>query len=172
MTFSRRKILTTIPGIVGIVALAGCGSKTTSSWSVDSLQSEAQVVDKFVTTVIASLESSGHISADQKTAINAIEAKVASIITSMSAASGQTLTIDTGKTWAKSLISEIQQLLAIAEPIAAQYSTQIATYLQLGSGLITIIQTIVGMTTTSARYGSTPADRNVINAAVYKGIGA
>lgn len=171
MNTSRRNLLAAFTGLVGISALSACAG-TSSSWSVDALQSEAQVVDKFVVTIISNSIISSHLTAAQKTSLDNIQTQVASIIASMSAASGQTLTIDTGKTWAKSLISEIQQLLAIAEPIAAQYSSQVATYLQLGSGLITIIQTIVGTVTTSARYGSTPADRNKINSAVYIGIGA
>ena len=171
MNTSRRNLVAAFTGLVGVSALSACAG-TTSSWSVDALQSEAQVVDKFVVTVMSNTVIQSQWSEAQKTALNNIQTQVSSVIAAMSASSGQTLTIDTGKTWAKSLISEIQQLLAIAEPIAAQYSPAVATYLQLGSGLITIIQTIVGTVTSSARYGSTPTDRNKINTAVYIGIGA
>lgn len=169
-SLSRRNMLSLFT-LGTAAAVAGCVNGATITVSTTTLQTYAQAADKLIENIINATGFMSLLSTADQTSITAIEAKISAIIASISAAGSQTISIDTGKTWAKSLISELQQLLSIAQPIAAQYNTQIASYLGLANNLITLIETAVGLVTTAVS-AEAPVDSATTISNIYRGIGA
>lgn len=169
---TRRKILAGMASLPVAATLTGCNG-TSTTVAMNDIITNAQAADKLVENIIGASGFMATLSASAQASVTTIETNISKAIASMQADAGKTITIVTGKQWATAIVSELEQLINIAEPIAEQYNTQVATYLSLTSMLISVIDSIVGTATSaSIRVGQAPIDAAQVRAAIYRGIGA
>lgn len=151
------------------VPLSACVQGTNAfQLNVQDLREEATVVNKFIKTICANPMVADHLSTTDKTKLSDLETKVQKTVQAMQSVSNQTLSINTGKDWAKSLISEIQQILTVTQPIVQQLDPSLEHYLTLGQDLITILQAMTNLGMGSALYAN-PVNRQVVNQQVEMG---
>ena len=151
------------------VPLTACVQGTNAfQLNVQDLREEATVVNKFIKTICANPMVADNLSAADKTKLADLETKVQKTVQAMQSVSNQTLSINTGKDWAKSLIAEIQQILTVTQPIVQQLDPSMEHYLTLGQDLITILQAMTNLGMGSALYAN-PVNRQVVNHEVEMG---
>ena len=151
------------------LSVAACVAPgNTFTLNVGDLRTEASVVNKFVETICANPTIADHLDAKAKSQLNDLEQKVQKTVASMKSVSDRTLSINTGKDWAKYLISDIQQILSVTQPIVSQLDPSLSHYLTLGQDLITILQAMTNIGMGSALYAN-PVNKTLVNAQVEKG---
>lgn len=139
--------------LVGMLATTACSTDAathTTTFNVSEFASDAQAV-AYASTIIANLDVvKAHIGKEDSDHINTILADIKSITSQAAANSNGSITVDTGKTWVKSLAGELQNLLAITAPIVKQYDATAASYMNTVSEMIPLIEALAGITSIEA----------------------
>jgi len=95
-------------------------------------------------------------------------AQIRSVTAQVAANSNGSITVATGKDWAKSLGTDLETLLAIATPIVKVYSPSAATYMQTVQAMIPLVEALAGVT--AAPYSAPVQSPELIRARIYQGV--
>lgn len=170
---NRRKLFGTI-GLGAVAAgLAACAGKTSLDVNTSNLDKNAQAASQLMTVLLTASGLVKYIPANTLKTLQAIQSNVLTITSEITQASDGKITVDISKNWASSLVSEIQQFVAILTPIVNTYAPAYANYLNLATALLPFIQAVISTVVTntaSVRFGSTLTDAQ-IRALIYKGPG-
>lgn len=147
MVFAKRFAGALLAGTLMVSACSTSGS--TASFNTSEFAQDAQAV-AYAAEIIVNLDVvKSHIGTNDQKNIADILAQIKTITSEAAANSNGVITVDTGKTWAKSLASELQQLLTIASPIVKQYDATAAGYIDTVAAIIPFIEALAGITPVS-----------------------
>lgn len=133
--------------LAGTLLLSACTtSGTTTTFNTAEFSQDAQAV-AYAAEIIVNLDVvKSHIGTNDQKNIADILAQIKTITSEAAANSNGVISIDTGKTWARSLAGELQQLLKIAAPIVRQYDATAAGYITTVAEIIPFIESLAGIT--------------------------
>ena len=140
---------------VMMTSLVACSTPTKTINTAD-IAADAQAVAYLAKTIIAIPDVANHAPPAVLAQLQASVDRLADLTAQISSQSNGAITIDTSKTWANSLISEIKTFVDLAQPIVAQYSPKSASYLNLASEMLPFIQAIVTAATGTTSATLTP----------------
>ncbi|MBS1066431.1 hypothetical protein [Gluconobacter kondonii] len=151
----RSRLIALSLGSVLLVAMSACTTTAnTASFNTAALSSDAAAIAYAVQAIESIPELESHLSEKDK-------AQVA-------ANSNGTITVATGKDWAKSLGTDLQTLLAIATPIVKVYSPSTAGYMSTVAAMIPLIEALAGVT--AAPFAAQTETPELIRARIYQGV--
>lgn len=161
--------------LIGLLATTACSTNPTqhtATFNVSEFASDAQAI-AYAATIITNLDVvKDHIGTEDRAHINTILADIKSITSQATANSGGTITIDTGKTWVKSLAGELQNLLTITAPIVKQYDATAASYMTTVSEMIPLINALIGgvsVTENEAAVSESVEPAPIVRSKIYAG---
>ena len=168
------KLIRSLAGLFAVAVMA-CGALTlsactndgsTTTFNTAELSADAQAAAFAIKTVETLPGVTAHISAADLAEFNTVVAQFQTTVAEVAANSNGSVSIVTGRTWAKSIGTDLQTLLAIATPIVQQYSAKDAGYLSTLNAMIPLIEALAGVSVTPYAVGNS-ADAAAVRAALY-----
>lgn len=148
------------------VACTTTGSTTT--FDTSALNKDATAIAYAVQVIETMPGVVDHLSADDKAKFDNLIAQIKSVTASIEASSDGSITVDTGKDWAKSLGTDLNTLLTIASPIVAIYYPSASTYLSTVQAMIPLVEALAGVT--AAPYAAPVDNAATVRARIYQGV--
>ena len=142
--------------------------------NIGDLRTEAEVVNKFVETICANPLVATHLTLPERQQLSLVEDKVQNVLVAMESEEKENVSIDLGKNWSKYLVTDLQQILSVLQPIGPELTPALNHYIQLGYAVIEILQTL-GSTNlntpdhTASMIAIVPENRDKINLEVWEG---
>lgn len=157
------------PVLALTMLVAACSNTpTTATFNTAALNNDATAIAYAVQAIEGIPELESHLSATDKATFDNLIAQIKSVTAQVAANSNGSITIATGKGWAKSLGKDLQTLLAIATPIVKVYSPSAATYMSTVSAMIPLIEALAGVT--ASPYATLTQSPELIRARIYQGV--
>ena len=157
---------------LGALLLGSTAACTTTanmaSFNTTALNNDATAIAYAVQAIEGIPELESHLSASDKAKFDNLVAQIRSVTAQVAANSNGSITVATGKDWAKSLGTDLETLLAIATPIVKVYSPSAATYMQTVQAMIPLVESLAGVTATS--YAIPVQSSEAIRARIYQGL--
>ncbi|MFT8354620.1 MAG: hypothetical protein ABF617_08440 [Gluconobacter japonicus] len=148
------------------VACTTTGNTTT--FNTAALNKDAAAI-AYAAQVIETMPGvADHLSAADKAKFDNVIAQIKSVTASIEASSDGSVTVNTGKDWAKSLGADLNTLLTIAAPIVAIYYPSASTYLSTVQAMIPLVETLAGVT--AAPYAAPVDNAATVRARIYQGV--
>lgn len=165
----RNRILAISLGIVMLTSTAACSStENTTTFNTAALNKDATAIAYAVQVIETMPGVVEHLSAEDRAKFDSLVDQIKSVTASIEASSDGSITVNTGKDWAKSLGTDLNTLLTIAAPIVKVYYPSAATYMQTVQAMIPLVEMLAGVT--SAPY-MIPADNaGMVRARIYQGV--
>ncbi len=155
--------------LVGCFGLAACTTTaTTATFDTAALNNDATAIAYAVQAIESIPDLESHLSATDKAQFDNLVAQIRSVTAQVAANSNGSITVTTGKDWAKSLGTDLQTLLAITTPIVKVYSPSAATYMSTVSAMIPLVEALAGVT--AAPYAAPAQSPELIRARIYQGV--
>lgn len=148
------------------VACTTTGSTTT--FNTAALNKDATAIAYAVQVIETMPGVVDHLSADDKAKFDNLVAQIKSVTASIEASSDGSITVDTGKDWAKSLGTDLNTLLTIAAPIVSVYYPSASTYLSTVQAMIPLVEALAGVT--AAPYAASLDSPALLRARIYQGV--
>ncbi|WP_041242762.1 hypothetical protein [Gluconobacter oxydans] len=165
----RNRFLALGLGAILLGSTAACTTTaTTATFDTAALNNDATAIAYAVQAIEGIPELESHLSATDKATFDNLIAQIKSVTAQVAANSNGSITIATGKGWAKSLGTDLQTLLAIATPIVKVYSPSAATYMSTVSAMIPLIESLAGVT--ASPYAVPAQSPELIRARIYQGV--
>ena len=156
-------------GALLLGSTAACTSTpTTASFNTAALNNDATAIAYAVQAIEGIPELESHLSASDKAQFDNLIAQIRSVTAQVAANSNGSITVATGKDWAKSLGTDLETLLAIATPIVKVYSPSAATYMSTVSAMIPLVEALAGVT--AAPYAAPAQSPEMRRARIYQGL--
>ncbi|MEW9274423.1 hypothetical protein [Gluconobacter oxydans] len=157
------------PVLALTMLVAACSNTpTTATFDTAALNNDATAIAYAVQAIEGIPELESHLSATDKAKFDNLVAQIRSVTAQVAANSNGSITVTTGKDWAKSLGKDLQTLLAIATPIVKVYSPSAATYMSTVSAMIPLIEALAGVT--ASPYAAPTQSPELIRARIYQGV--
>jgi len=157
------------PVLVLTMLVAACSNTpTTATFDTAALNNDAAAIAYAVQAIEGIPELERHLSATDKAKFDNLVAQIRSVTAQVAANSNGSITVTTGKDWAKSLGTDLQTLLAIATPIVKVYSPSAATYMSTVQAMIPLIEALAGVT--ASPYAAPAQSPELIRARIYQGV--
>ncbi|WP_041249558.1 hypothetical protein [Gluconacetobacter diazotrophicus] len=153
---------------VPVVACTTTGG--TATISTAELSADAGAIAYAAQAIEAIPTLSSHLSTDQVAQVNDALAQIKTITAQISAASGGTIDINTGKGWASSLATEFQVVLTVAGTVASTLDPAVAGYIKTAEQIIPLIEAAAGLTPATVSLVATAPSAPAIRADLYRGI--
>ncbi|MBN3866473.1 hypothetical protein [Gluconobacter kondonii] len=165
----RNRFLALSLGALLLGSTAACTTTAnTASFNTAALNNDATAIAYAVQAIEGIPELESHLSASDKAKFDNLVAQIKSVTAQVAANSNGSITVATGKDWAKSLGTDLETLLSIAMPIVKIYSQSAATYMQTVQAMIPLVEALAGVT--AAPYAPSPQPPEVIRARIYQGV--
>ncbi|MBF0877733.1 hypothetical protein HKD21_12890 [Gluconobacter cerevisiae] len=165
----RNRFIALSLGTVLLVSMSACTTTAnTASFNTAALSSDAAAIAYAVQAIESIPELENHLSAKDKAEFDNLIAQIKSVSAQVAANSNGTITVTTGKDWAKSLGTDLQTLLTIATPIVKVYSPSTAGYMSTVSAMIPLIEALAGVT--AAPFAAPTETPELIRARIYQGV--
>lgn len=165
----RSRLIALSLGTVLLVSMSACTTTAnTASFNTAALSSDAAAIAYAVQAIESIPELESHLSEKDKAQFDNLIAQIKSVTAQVAANSSGSITVTTGKDWAKSLGTDLQTLLAIATPIVKVYSPSAATYMSTVSAMIPLVEALAGVT--AAPFAATMQSPELIRARIYQGV--
>ncbi|MBF0858405.1 hypothetical protein HKD24_04135 [Gluconobacter sp. LMG 31484] len=165
----RNRFLALGLGAVLLGSTAACTTTpTTASFNTAALNNDATAIAYAVQTIESIPDLESHLSASDKAKFDNLVAQIKSVTAQVAANSNGSITVATGKDWAKSLGTDLETLLAIATPIVKAYSPSAATYMSTVQAMIPLVEALAGVT--AAPYAAPAQSPELIRARIYQGV--
>ncbi|MFT8784742.1 hypothetical protein [Gluconobacter oxydans] len=165
----RNRFLALGLGVLLLGSTAACtNTPTTTTFDTAALNNDATAIAYAVQAIEGIPELESHLSAADKATFDNLIAQIKSVTAQVAANSNGSITIATGKGWAKSLGTDLETLLAIATPIVKVYSPSAATYMSTVSAMIPLVEALAGVT--AAPYAVPAQSPELIRARIYQGV--
>ena len=165
----RSRLIALSLGSVLLVAMSACTTTAnTASFNTAALSSDAAAIAYAVQAIESIPELESHLSEKDKAQFDNLIAQIKSVSAQVAANSNGTITVATGKDWAKSLGTDLQTLLAIATPIVKVYSPSTAGYMSTVAAMIPLIEALAGVT--AAPFAAQTETPELIRARIYQGV--
>jgi len=159
-------------GLSGMLLASTVAFSTTSnstSFNTAALNKDAAAIAYAVQIIETMPGVINHLSTDDKARFDSLVAQIESVTASIEASSGGSITVDTGKSWAKSLGADLNTLLTIATPIVQTYCPSAASYMQTVQSMAPLVEMLAGLVATPYTDASTD-NADLIRARIYRGI--
>ncbi|MFT8613671.1 MAG: hypothetical protein ABF727_13855 [Gluconobacter oxydans] len=157
------------PVLALTMLVAACSNTpTTATFDTAALNNDATAIAYAVQAIEGIPELESHLSATDKAKFDNLVAQIRSVTAQVAANSNGSITVTTGKDWAKSLGKDLQTLLAIATPIVKVYSPSAATYMSTVSAMIPLVEALAGVT--ASPYAASAQSPELIRARIYQGV--
>lgn len=148
------------------VACTTTGSTTT--FNTAALNKDATAIAYAVQVIETMPGVVDHLSAEDKAKFDNLVAQIKSVTASVEASSDGSITVNTGKDWAKSLGTDLNTLLTIAAPIVSVYYPSASTYLSTVQAMIPLVEALAGVT--AAPYAAPVDSPALLRARIYQGV--
>jgi len=148
------------------VACTTTGSTTT--FNTAALNKDATAIAYAVQVIETMPGVVDHLSDADKAKFDNLVAQIKSVTASIEASSDGSITVNTGKDWAKSLGIDLNTLLTIASPIVSVYYPSASTYLSTVQAMIPLVETLSGVT--AAPYAASVDSPALLRARIYQGV--
>ena len=156
-------------GLVASFGLAACTTTgSTTTFSTTELNNDATAIAYAVQAIESIPELESHLSEADKAKFDNLVAQIKSVSAQVAANSDGSITVKTGKGWAKSLGTDLQTLLAIATPIVKVYDPSAATYMSTVEAMIPLVESLAGVT--AAPYAAVEQAPAAVRARIYQGV--
>ncbi|QQX90857.1 hypothetical protein IGS75_11995 [Gluconobacter sphaericus] len=165
----RNRLIALSLGAVLLASTSACTTTgSTTTFNTQALSSDAAAIAYAVQAIESIPDLENHLSATDKATFDNLIAQIKSVTAQVAANSNGSITVTTGRDWAKSLGTNLQTLLAIATPIVKVYSPSTATYMSTVSAMIPLVEALAGVT--AAPFAGTTQAPELIRARIYQGI--
>ncbi|KXV65838.1 hypothetical protein [Gluconobacter oxydans] len=165
----RNRLIALSLGAVLLASTSACTTTgSTTTFNTQALSSDAAAIAYAVQAIESIPDLESHLSATDKATFDNLIAQIKSVTAQVAANSSGSITVTTGKDWAKSLGTDLQTLLAIATPIVKVYSPSAATYMSTVSAMIPLVEALAGVT--AAPFAATMQSPELIRARIYQGV--
>lgn len=165
----RNRLIALSLGAVLLASTSACTTTgSTTTFNTQALSSDAAAIAYAVQAIESIPDLESHLSATDKATFDNLIAQIKSVSAQVAANSNGTITIATGKDWAKSLGTDLQTLLAIATPIVKAYSPSTAGYMSTVAAMIPLVEALAGVTT--APFAAPAETPELIRARIYQGV--
>ncbi|WP_225199106.1 hypothetical protein [Gluconobacter oxydans] len=165
----RNRLIALSLGAVLLASTSACTTTgSTTTFNTQALSSDAAAIAYAVQAIESIPDLESHLSASDKAQFDNLIAQIKSVTAQVAANSNGSITIATGKDWAKSLGTDLQTLLAIATPIVKVYSPSAATYMSTVSAMIPLVEALAGVT--AAPFTAATQSPELIRARIYQGV--
>ncbi|GAD09117.1 hypothetical protein GFGA_1d1233 [Gluconobacter frateurii NBRC 103465] len=148
------------------VACTTTGSTTT--FNTAALNKDATAIAYAVQVIETMPGVVDHLSAEDKAKFDNLVSQIKSVTASIEASSDGSITVNTGKDWAKSLGTDLNTLLTIAAPIVSVYYPSASTYLSTVQAMIPLVEALAGVT--AAPYAAPVDSPALLRARIYQGV--
>ena len=148
------------------VACTTTGSTTT--FNTAALNKDATAIAYAVQVIETMPGVVDHLSAEDKAKFDNLVSQIKSVTASIEASSDGSVTVNTGKDWAKSLGTDLNTLLTIAAPIVSVYYPSASTYLSTVQAMIPLVEALAGVT--AAPYAAPVESAGTVRARIYQGV--
>ena len=148
------------------VACTTTGSTTT--FNTAALNKDATAIAYAVQVIETMPGVVDHLSAEDKAKFDNLVSQIKSVTASIEASSDGSITVNTGKDWAKSLGTDLNTLLTIAAPIVSVYYPSASTYLSTVQAMIPLVEALAGVT--AAPYAAAVDSPALLRARIYQGV--
>ena len=164
----RNRFLALAMGATMLVSVAACSTTpNTATFNTAALNNDATASAYAVHAIETIPDLESHLSATDKAKFDNLVSQIKSVTAQVAANSNGSITVTTGKDWAKSLGTDLETLLAIATPIVKAYSPSAATYMSTVSAMIPLVEALAGVT--AAPYAAPAQSPALIRARIYQG---
>ncbi|MFT8522821.1 hypothetical protein [Gluconobacter oxydans] len=165
----RNRFLALGLGAILLGSTAACTTTaTTATFDTAALNNDATAIAYAVQAIESIPDLESHLSATDKAKFDNLVAQIRSVTAQVAANSNGSITVTTGKDWAKNLGTDLETLLAIATPIVKVYSPSAATYMSTVQTMIPLIEALAGVT--AAPYAAPAQSPELIRARIYQGV--
>lgn len=165
----RNRLIALSLGVVLLASTSACTTTgSTTTFNTQALSNDAAAIAYAVQAIESIPELESHLSAADKAKFDSLVAQIRSVSAQVAANSNGSITVSTGKDWARSLGTDLQTLLAIATPIVKVYSPSAATYMSTVQAMIPLIEALAGVTATPFAVQTQSPD--LIRARIYQGV--
>ena len=165
----RNRFLALSLGALLLGSTAACTTTaTTASFNTAALNNDATAIAYAVQAIESIPDLESHLSDSDKARFDNLVAQIKSVTAQVAANSNGSITVATGKDWAKSLGTDLETLLAIATPIVKVYSPSAATYMQTVQAMIPLVEALAGVT--AAPYAAHVQSPELVRARIYQGV--
>jgi len=158
-----------VPALALTLLVSACGSvPNTTTLDTAALNKDASAIAyaaKVIETMPGVYE---HLSDADKAKFDSTIAQIKSVTASIEASSNGSITVNTGKGWAKSLGDDLNILLTISTPIVQAYYPSAVTYMSTVQAMIPLVETLAGVT--AAPYAAPAQSPELIRARIYQGV--
>ncbi|QEH97262.1 hypothetical protein [Gluconobacter thailandicus] len=152
-----------------LVTTAACTTTgSTTTFDTSALNKDATAIAYAVQVIETMPGVVDHLSAEDKTKFDGLVAQIKSVTASIEASSDGSITVNTGKDWAKSLGTDLNTLLTIAGPVVQSYYPSASAYLSTVQSLIPLVEMLAGLT--GAPYAVPSDDASMVRARIYQGV--
>lgn len=165
--FIRTLFLAPVLALSMLVAACSTTSNT-ATFDTAALNNDATAIAFAVQAIEGIPELESHLSASDKAKFDNLVAQIKSVTAQVAANSNGSITVATGKDWAKSLGTDLETLLAIATPIVKVYSPSAATYMSTVQAMIPLVEALAGVT--ASPYAAPVQSPELIRARIYQGV--
>lgn len=141
---------------------------STTTFNTAALNKDATAIAYAVQVIETMPGVVDHLSADDKAKFDNLVAQIKSVTASIEASSDGSITVNTGKDWAKSLGTDLNTLLTIAIPIVQVYYPSAVTYMQTVQAMIPLVEALAGVT--AAPYAAPVNSPALLRARIYQGV--
>ncbi len=165
----RNRFIALSLGAILLASTAACTTTpTTATFDTTALNDDATAIAYAVQAIESIPDLESHLSATDKARFDNLVAQIRSVTAQVAANSNGSITVTTGKDWAKSLGKDLQTLLAIATPIVKVYSPSTAGYMTTVEAMIPLVEALAGVT--AAPYAAPAQSPELIRARIYQGV--
>jgi len=165
----RNRFLALSLGALLLGSTAACTTTANmASFNTTALNNDATAIVYAVQAIEGIPELESHLSASDKAKFDNLVAQIRSVTAQVAVNSNGSITVATGKDWAKSLGTDLETLLSIAAPIVKVYSPSTATYMTTVQAMIPLVEALAGVT--AAPYAAAAQSPELIRARIYQGV--
>lgn len=159
----------TVCALVGCFSLTACESTgSTTTFNTAALNKDATAI-AYAAQVIETMPGvADHLSDADKATFDNVIAQIKSVTASIEASSGGSVSVNTGKDWAKHLGDDLNTLLTLATPIVKVYYPSAVTYMTTVQAMIPLVEALAGVT--AAPYAAPSSSPEMLRARIYQGV--